>query len=110
MSGENLNYQVKKCTPKALKVYEEFGLAEYDGEKFVKNWHKVARDAGKLKKLCVALFGKEFENVDYENDIDLSSVLEGVVFFGYSVLGISRGFKRSTTNSPASQPAGSSLN
>ena len=110
MSGEKLNYQVKKCTPIALKVYEKFGLAEYDPNKFLKNWSLVIHKIENLKTLCVALFGKEFESVDYQNEIDLSRVLEGVIFFGHSVLGISRAWKRSTMNSPALQPAGSSLN
>ena len=110
MAEKKLNYQVKRCTPKAMKVYDELALQELDGATFLKNWQEVAKDAEKLKKLCVALFGDEFEGADYENDIDLERVLEGVCFFGQSALGILRGLKRSTTNSPAPQAAGLSQN
>ena len=68
---------LKKVTPKALKVLSKYKLDVTDNQEYVKNLLKVAKDEQAVKEICETIYDEDFSKTDFL-EMDMSEFHKGV--------------------------------
>ncbi len=88
---KEIAYEITRCSPRAVKLYHEAGLDEFDSSKFTENFTALVMDPDKLKEVFEAITGSLPPTFDVQTDLDVEKFRSTVFFFGAKSLGILRG-------------------
>lgn len=87
---ETGRFKIAKCTPRAMKMYHEYGLDEVDAIQFIKNFMSVVTDEKKTMLAIDSICGRLPEDFNYE-EMDVEEFRNLIFFFGLKSIGLSRG-------------------
>jgi hypothetical protein len=80
--------KIKPVTPKALRVYRQLGLLNFENANQLKAQIDIYLESEKLHKLLEVTFQQDFSHTDVD-EIDLGKVAQGVTAFLLQLSGVS---------------------